>query len=258
VSRRSDPLSLVVSTVIDGQTILLNLRTGTYLALTGSGGELWRLSREHGMERAIDIAGAGYGLPPERIRADLHELIRQIATSRAKRVGPRSRAFRIPSARQLRAVPLGAWPTLIATAAVAGAFEVGMRLLSLPRLARLAGMRLGTQPRRASDAHDAVTEALTPQQRRRVWATERVYAAWPFGDTCLRRALVLGHHLRDQNPLLRIGVTAGSGARGGACADQCEPIAAHAWVETTNVTLLALPGYETLSVDPWSPTPAPP
>jgi hypothetical protein len=65
---------------------------------------------------------------------------------------------------------------------------------------------------------------------------------WPFGDTCLRRALVLGHHLRDQSPVLRIGVTA----------DRSEDVAAHAWVETTDVTLLALPGYDTLSIDPRS------
>lgn len=249
---------MVVSRVIDDQTILLNLRTGTYLALAGSGGELWRLWRAHGMERAIDIASAEYGLPPERIRADLDELIRQVATSRAKRIGGRNRPLRIPSAQQLRAVPLRAWPALVATAAVAGAFEIGMRSLSLPRLARLAGMRLGTQSRRAADANNPVTEMLTPEQRRRVWATERVYAVWPFGDTCLRRALVLGHHLRDQSPVLRIGVSADSSARGSVTAGKSEPIAAHAWVDTTDVTLLALPGYETLSIDSRSPAPAPP
>jgi hypothetical protein len=79
-------------------------------------------------------------------------------------------------------------------------------------------------------------------------ATARLYAVWPFGDTCLRRALVLGHHLRDQSPVLRIGVTA----------EKCEPVAAHAWVETTDVTLLALPGYETLSIDSRSAAPAAP
>ena len=239
---------MVVSAVIDGQTILLNLRTDTYLALTGSGGGLWRLWREHGMDRAVDIASAQYGLPPDRIRTDLDELIRTIATSRAKRIGGRNRVLRLPSARQLRAVPLRAWPTLVATAAVAGVFEIGLRSLSLPRLARLAGMRLGTQPTRAADPLRTATELLTPEQRRRIWATERLYAVWPFGDTCLRRALVLGHHLRDQRPVLRIGVTA----------EKCEPVAAHAWVETTDVTLLALPGYETLSIDARSPVPAAP
>jgi hypothetical protein len=239
---------LVVSRVIDDQTILLNLRTGTYLALTGSGGGLWRLWREHGMDRAVDIASAEYGLPRDRIRTDLDELIRQIATSRAKRIGGRNRALRIPSARQLRAVPLRAWPTLVATAAVAGAFEIGLRSLSLPRLARLAGMRLGTQPTGAPDPHKTVTALLTPEQRRRIWATERLYAVWPFGDTCLRRALVMGHHLRDQSPVLRIGVTA----------ERSEPVAAHAWVETPDVTLLALPGYESLSIDSRPAAPAAP
>ena len=231
---------MVVSTVIDDQTILLNLRTGTYLALTGSGGGLWRLWREHGTDRAVAIASARYGLPPDRIRTDLDELIRQVATSRSQRIGRRSHAWRLPSARQLRAVPLRTWPTLVATAAVAGAFEIGLRSLSLPRLARLAGMRLGTRPTRATEPLKTVAESLTPEQRRRIWATERLYAVWPFGDTCLRRALVLGHHLRDQSPILRIGVTA----------DRSEAVAAHAWVETTDVTLLALPGYETLSIDP--------
>jgi hypothetical protein len=247
-SRPRDPLSLVISTVIDGQTILLNLRTGTYLALTGSGGGLWQLWREHGMDRAVDIASARYALPPERIRTDLDELIRKIATARANRIGGRNRALRLPSARQLRAVPLRAWPTLVATAAVAGVFEIGIRSLSLPRLARLAGMRLGTRPARGADPHKTVTESLTPEQLRRIWATERLYAVWPFGDTCLRRALVLGHHLRDQRPVLRIGVTA----------ETREPVAAHAWVETTDLSLLALPGYETLSIDSRSAVPAAP
>jgi hypothetical protein len=212
---------------------------------------LWR---EHGFDGAVDVASVEYGLPPDRIRSDLQDLLREIATSRARRIGGRNRALRIPSARQLRAVPRRAWPTLVATAAVAGATEVGMRSLSLPRLARLAGLRLGTQPPAAPDAHGPVTDLLTPDQRRRIWATERVYAVWPFGDTCLRRALVMGHHLRAESPVLRIGVSAGSTARGGA--EERGPIAAHAWVETPDVTLLALPGYETLSIDSRSAAPA--
>jgi hypothetical protein len=109
-------------------------------------------------------------------------------------------------------------------------------------------MRLGTQPTGAPDPHRTVTKPLTPEQRRRIWATERLYAVWPFGDTCLRRALVMGHHLRDQSPVLRIGVTAG----------RSEPVAAHAWVETADVTLLALPGYETLNLESRSAVPAAP
>jgi hypothetical protein len=44
---------------------------------------------------------------------------------------------------------------------------------------------------------------------------------WPFGDTCLRRCLVLGQRLRHLDPVLRIGVAVGGDGSWSA----------HSWLE---------------------------
>jgi hypothetical protein len=128
----------------------------------------------------------------------------------------------------------------LATVVVALCVEAGLRTLSLARLARLAGLRLSFDAQGGPGPDDERRDRLTARQWRGIWASERVYALWPFGDTCLRRALVIGFHLRDEAPVLRIGVRALPGGAANA-------IAAHAWVETPSVTVLALPGYEGFS-----------
>ncbi|HEY3237888.1 MAG TPA: PqqD family protein [Polyangiaceae bacterium] len=47
----------VVSEVLDGQAVILNLRTGQYFGLNATGTVIWQLIEEHG--------------DPERIRAEL-------------------------------------------------------------------------------------------------------------------------------------------------------------------------------------------
>lgn len=64
-----------------------------------------------------------------------------------------------------------------------------------------------------------------------------VASAWPAGDTCLRRCLLLGHRLRQLDPVLRIGVRR----------DQDAAFAAHAWLEIDGVALdPASAGYAVL------------
>jgi hypothetical protein len=48
----------------------------------------------------------------------------------------------------------------------------------------------------------------------------RVVRRWPWGDTCLRRALVIGHRIRSLEPTLVVGV---QGDRDGE-------VRAHAWL----------------------------
>lgn len=49
---------------------------------------------------------------------------------------------------------------------------------------------------------------------------------WPFGNTCLRRAMLLGSRMRAEHPVLRIGIRPdGAGTL------------AHAWVEIDGRTL---------------------
>jgi hypothetical protein len=95
--------------------------------------------------------------------------------------------------------------------------EVGLRGLPLPTLSRVLGFRL-----QYSDATgeviavgDSRGDALAAAR-----SIERVARRWPFGDTCLRRAVALGFILRRERPVLRVGVVRTTrGIRG------------HAWLE---------------------------
>jgi hypothetical protein len=65
---------------------------------------------------------------------------------------------------------------------------------------------------------------------------------WPFGDTCLRQALVGGHRLRRLNPTLHVGV-----------AKQGGEVRAHAWLVVAGVVidpLYAAASYQTLTAVP--------
>ena len=115
-------------------------------------------------------------------------------------------------------VPLREVPATAAALAITCAVEVGLRTLPLPRMARLVGAPLrstasptGTQVRGAR---------LGTRGRRQTRAVERVMRHWPFGDTCLRHALVAGHRLRRFDPELVVGVAKVDG-----------DIRAHAWLE---------------------------
>lgn len=68
-----------------------------------------------------------------------------------------------------------------------------------------------SSPRRACLDHWA---------ERRLDATRRILRHWPFGDTCLRQALIGGQRLRRLGPRLHVGVAMVDGE-----------LRAHAWLE---------------------------
>jgi hypothetical protein len=105
---------------------------------------------------------------------------------------------------------------------VAVAVEVGLRVATLPTVAARLGVRLELDA--VDQAHrTAVLPRWTAPTLR---ATDRVMRHWPWGDTCLRRSLVLGHRLRRLSPVLRLGVRSGD-----------ERPEAHAWLELSGGTL---------------------
>ena len=109
-------------------------------------------------------------------------------------------------------------PGLCAVVVVAVAVEVGLRTTTLPRLAGLLGAPLATD---GFGTYVAPTEAV-PLPRwaaRRVETSRRVLRHWPFGDTCLRQALVCGWLLRRLGPVLQLGVAKVEG-----------DVRAHAWL----------------------------
>ncbi|CAM3430093.1 lasso peptide biosynthesis B2 protein [Occultella aeris] len=121
----------------------------------------------------------------------------------------------------VRRPPFGEWPWIVATLALAIVAELGLRTAGLPRLARAFGTPLRTEePTRAESAHPAGPPVLDDRARRQVRATRRVMRHWPFGDTCLRQALISGALLRRLGPELLVGVAKIDGQ-----------VRAHAWLE---------------------------
>ena len=115
-------------------------------------------------------------------------------------------------------VPVREVPALIAALVMTCAVEVALRTLPLPRTARLFGA-----PLRTTDPATPLPERparLGAHGRRQARAVQRVLRHWPFGDTCLRHALVAGHRLRRFDPELVVGVAKIDGE-----------IRAHAWLE---------------------------
>lgn len=120
--------------------------------------------------------------------------------------------------RPLRAVKDLGWRDRFEVARIvclAAAVEAGLRVLPLPRLARLLRVELDLQS----------TELGVPMTVRPPgWAVQRIMLTRAVlkysGQTCLRNSLVVACRLRPLSPRVRIGVSK-TGDR----------LAAHAWLE---------------------------
>ena len=95
--------------------------------------------------------------------------------------------------------------------------ELGLRLSSLQRLCRELG--IATTP----PVEPSVGARPFPRDfaRAAIAAVDRVGRWWPWGDTCLRRCLVLGRLLTAADPVLVLGVTRSADGAFGA----------HSWLE---------------------------
>lgn len=156
-----------------------------------------------------------YGWAVGRRRAEVPEPSTEAAAPRGIRA--------VPTA--VRTVRRGLHPRHVKVAALGVAVELGLRVLRLPRLAALLGIALvdGADERQSASSADA------PDLRRTVYieSVDRVLRRWPCGNTCLRRALVLGALLRRERPVLMLGVKR----------DEAGETAAHAWIEIDGVSL---------------------
>ncbi len=117
-------------------------------------------------------------------------------------------------------------PRHVRVIAVTIIVEIGLHTTTLPRLARLLRVRLDVDGHPAQDGI-ALDPPVMLGIRRYGRAMDRVLRRWPFGDTCLRRALILGFLIRRLDPILCIGVRR----------DDAGEIAAHAWLVVASVTL---------------------
>jgi hypothetical protein len=80
--------------------------------------------------------------------------------------------------------------------------ELALRRRGLDEVCSAVGVRLDLTP----DASTTAPRPLPASTRASFAAVQRVLARWPWGDTCLRRCLVLGQRLRRLDPAMRIGV----------------------------------------------------
>jgi hypothetical protein len=109
-------------------------------------------------------------------------------------------------------------PEIVVVACLAAYVEIGLRRWTLPELSRRLHVRMDL----SSDAGPVPEQIVLPSGAKgSIRAVNRVLTRWPWGDTCLRRALLLGHRLSWLDPTLRIGVRRAGDGR----------IGAHAWLE---------------------------
>lgn len=106
--------------------------------------------------------------------------------------------------------------------------EAGLRLLPLPRLCRILGVQLDLE----SEVSAGGVWPVPQMYGRTVRAVFRATSWWPFGDTCLRRCLLLARALHAFQPVIRIGVRRG---HDGA-------FSAHSWLEVAGTSLDPMAG----------------
>ncbi|MGH3612588.1 MAG: lasso peptide biosynthesis B2 protein [Pseudonocardia sp.] len=105
--------------------------------------------------------------------------------------------------------------------------EIGLRCSTVPRISRRLGIRLDTSSNSAPSSGISEVGQLPGWVLGRCAAVDMVFRRWPFDNTCLRRALVLGQRLRRLDPVLVIGVRHDDAGR----------LAAHAWLTVRGVAL---------------------
>ncbi len=68
---------------VGGDVVILNLETGLYFGLDGSGGQIWRELVEHGsMEKTLESLQRDFDVEPDELRHDLDKLLDQLVEKR--------------------------------------------------------------------------------------------------------------------------------------------------------------------------------
>jgi hypothetical protein len=102
--------------------------------------------------------------------------------------------------------------------------EGGLRVSDLPSVCRRLGIRLSG----ATTSDDDRPQLMSRRVATDAWTIVRqVSRRWPWGDTCLRRCLVLGAVLAPAQPTLVLGVRK----------SQDGDFGAHAWLEFGGVPI---------------------
>ena len=113
----------------------------------------------------------------------------------------------------------------LAIVAVAARIECSLRRRGLPETASRFGLRLDGPTSETSECEHG---GIPRWAIRRARLAEILMRRWPFGDTCLRKSLVIGNRIAALSPQLLIGVRA---------AEDDGSIAAHAWLRVCGIDI---------------------
>ncbi len=214
----------VVSTVdASGRTILLHLRSGTYLSLDRSAARIVDLLNEVPDPRhAAEALSRQFDVPFEQALGDVGAVAAAVQGMSA----PRTNRGRRPTVAGLRVVtrswrrmPARSRWTTVQVTLVFVALEVGLKTIRVARLARWMQVPLATDQSPPPLTGEEDLTGLSASEHRAYEAVRWVLSRWLYDGTCLRRALALGFVLRRHHPVLRLGMT-----------DDAGPVA-HAWIE---------------------------
>ncbi len=206
-----------------GRTILLHLRSGTYLSLDRSAARIVHLLNEAPDPRqAAEALARQFDVPFEQALGDVGVVAAAVQGMSA----PRTNRGRRPTVAGARLVTQSWWRmpgrsrwTTVRVTLVFVAIEVGLKTVRLARLARWMQVPLATDHAPPPSAGQDDLTGLSAAEHRAYEAVCWVLSRWLYDGTCLRRALALGFFLRRHHPVLRLGMIDEAGA------------VAHAWIE---------------------------
>lgn len=116
------------------------------------------------------------------------------------------------------------WRELVIVVAVGLRVELALRRHGLEAVCEMVGVHLDLG---VDETPEPTDRRLPSSARVSFWAVDQVMRRWPWGDTCLRRCLVLGQRIRRMDPVVRIGVrTTGDGS-----------FAVHSWLQVNGRAL---------------------
>lgn len=68
---------------LGGDVVILNIETGVYFGLNGSGGQIWRELVQHGsVEKTFESLKQQFDVEPDELRRDLDDLVNQLVEKR--------------------------------------------------------------------------------------------------------------------------------------------------------------------------------